>query len=178
MVEARDDDDWGDDADGEGWDDWDVNEPDISDLREPEFDHRASSFNNALEIYSTKGRTDIKFSNFDEIMPILIKRVMAVIDDLGVTSDFARALLIRNEWNPQLALRRFADDFDYCLNTFNFALGENEPPSGNQDILCEVCFCEYPLDEWIYMPDCGHGLCTYCYTGYLTSKVGDGKGVE
>ena len=107
MVEARDDndwgdddDDWGDDADGEGWDDWDVNEPDISDLREPEFDHRTSSFNNALEIYSTKGRTDIKFSNFDEIMPILIKRVMAVIDDLGVTSDFARALLIRNEWNP------------------------------------------------------------------------------
>ena len=46
------------------------------------------------------------------------------------------------------------------------------PTSG--DILCPVCFCDYPANEFVHLPDCGHGLCSYCYTGYLTSKVGDG----
>ena len=48
----------------------------------------------------------------------------------------------------------------------------------DHDILCEVCFCEYPESDFISLPDCGHGLCRYCYEGYLTSKVGDGKGAE
>lgn len=48
------------------------------------------------------------------------------------------------------------------------------PADEGQEILCPVCFCEYPIAEFVHLPDCGHGLCTYCYTGYLQSKVGDG----
>lgn len=86
----------------------------------------------------------------------------------------ARALLLKNEWNSDLAIRKFSEDYDYISKTFGFEIGANPVPEGTDDILCPVCFCDYPPNEFIFMPDCGHGLCNYCFPGYLQSKVGDG----
>lgn len=93
---------------------------------------------------------------------------------MGVSDDLARAMLLKNGWNADLVLRHFAEDCDYIKNTFGFELGAIELPTGENDVLCPVCFCEYPLAECTFLQDCGHGLCTYCYTGYLGSKVTDG----
>ena len=94
---------------------------------------------------------------------------------MGLSEDMARALLLKNEWNVELAIKQFTEDYDYISKTFGFEIGQNEPPTDTTvDVLCPVCFCEYPLEEHTFLPDCGHGLCTYCFGGYLTSKVGDG----
>ena len=93
---------------------------------------------------------------------------------MGVSEDMARALLLKNEWNHEIALKNFTEDFDYILNTFGFEIGANPVPSGDDEVLCPVCFCDYPPSEFIFLEDCGHGLCETCYTGYLTSKAGDG----
>ena len=131
-----------------------------------------------MQIYSTKERRDIKFHDFDSIRPILMQRIDQVIDEMGLSDDMARALLIKNEWNPELAIGNFSKDPDYIQKTFGFEIGVNQVPTGDAEILCPVCFCEYGPEEFIHLQDCGHGLCQYCYTGYLDSKVGDGKGVE
>ena len=86
----------------------------------------------------------------------------------------SRALLLKNQWNSNLAIKSFTEDYDYVSKTFGFEIGAKEIPTGPGDICCPVCFCDYPLAEFVHMPDCAHGLCMYCYTGYLTSKVGDG----
>ena len=72
MVEC-DDEDWDNnvEGDGGGWDDWSDNEVDVAGFNEPELERQGSSFNNALEIYSTKGRTDVKFVCEADIRPIL-----------------------------------------------------------------------------------------------------------
>ena len=87
-----------------------------------------------------------------------------------------RALLLKNQWNADHAVREFSEDPDYFRDKFGFEIGENLPPSGSpsEEILCEVCFCDVPLAEFVFIEDCGHGLCTECYAGYLESKVGDG----
>ena len=84
-----------------------------------------------------------------------------------------RAFLLKNGWNADLAIKSFTSEFDYIETTFGFEIGANEVPTSG-DIFCPVCFCDYPANEFVHLPDCGHGLCSYCYTGYLTSKVGDG----
>lgn len=84
-------------------------------------------------------------------------------------------MLLKNEWNADLAIRRFAEDYDYVSKTFGFEIGAIEVPKDpSVEICCPVCFCDYPLAEFVHMKDCGHGLCAYCYSGYLTSKVTDG----
>lgn len=179
MVESDhggDWDDYGNDG-GDGWDDWD-NDDQLMGFDEPVFEHQSSGLNNHLEIYSTKERRDIKFVNEDLIRITQQERAAQIVDDIGISDDLARALLIRNGWSPSIALRNFSEDESYIFKTFGFNIGTNELPRGDEDILCEVCYCEYPLGEFVYLEDCGHGLCSICYSGYLTSKVGDGKGCE
>jgi len=79
----------------------------------------------------------------------------------------SRAVLLKCEWSPHLAYRNFSDDTNFITRTFGFELGQNELPSSSSEILCPVCFCEYPFDEFTFLSDCHHGLCTYCFTGYL-----------
>ena len=102
-------------------------------------------------------------------------RINKIIDEGGFSDDMARALLLKNNWNSGKAIKSFIEDMDYIRNTFGFEIGENEPPSGDQEITCTVCYCDYPPAEFCFLPDCGHGLCNICYTGYLASKVGDGQ---
>ena len=88
----------------------------------------------------------------------------------------ARALLLKNEWNTGLAIKRFAEDYDYVSRTFGFEIGATQvPKDASTEFCCLVCYCEYPLSEFVHMPDCGHGLCEECYAEYLTSKVTDGN---
>lgn len=109
-----------------------------------------------------------------QIRKVLNERIDAIQDSVGCSEDLARALLVKNEWNADLAIKAFVECEDYIQETFGFELGTNEVPTGDVEVLCPVCFCDYPLGEFIFLNDCGHGLCTYCYTGYLQSKVGDG----
>ena len=184
MVEANpdwgndSDDDWGAGDDDMGanddemdeWNNWEDNDVDV-DFEQPELTNQGSSYN---EIYSTKKRNDVKFYGKAQIEVIIRQRIEKLVDEMGISDDMARALLIKNEWSDGLAYKAFTEDENYIFNTFKFNLGENEIPTGNAEILCPVCFCEYPPAEFTFLPDCGHGLCTYCYTGYLTSKAGDG----
>ena len=39
------------------------------------------------------------------------------------------------------------------------------------------CFCDYEKANEVQMEDCGHRLCTYCFTGYLQAKLGSGPEV-
>lgn len=42
-----------------------------------------------------------------------MQRIDTVVDELGLSDDMARALLIKNEWNPDLAVGKFCQDADY-----------------------------------------------------------------
>ena len=61
--------DW-DEDDGDGdWDEW-ADDPEV-DYEEPKLNNQGSSFNNALEIYSTKTRKDVNFVDGEAIAKIL-----------------------------------------------------------------------------------------------------------
>lgn len=64
-------------------------------------------------------------------------------DAMGVSSDIAQALLLKNEWNADLAIKAFSEDVDYISKTFGFEIGQNGEPAGDE-ITCTVCFCDYP----------------------------------
>ena len=66
-----------------------------------------------MQIYSTKERRDVKFYDFEDIRPSIMQRIDTVVDELGLSDDMARALLIKNEWNPDLAVGKFCQDADY-----------------------------------------------------------------
>ena len=57
---------------------------------------------------------------------ILRQRIEKIVDEMGVSDDLARVLLIKNEWNDGLAYKAFTEDENYIFNTFKFELGENE----------------------------------------------------
>ena len=82
--------------------------------------------------------------------------------------------MVRNKWSSEKAIQAFVSDPDYVEKTFKFTLGQEVEKDGDEN-LCGVCFCEYGDDEWVKIDVCGHGLCTYCFTGYLESKTKDGK---
>lgn len=71
MVEPRwededqEDQGWGDDNDeeNEDWDGWDYGQEQNVDFAEPGLDRKGSSFDNAIDIYSTRKRMDINFVN-------------------------------------------------------------------------------------------------------------------
>ena len=42
----------------------------------------------------------------------------------------------------------------------------------HDELMCESCYCEYKPEDIITMPDCGHKLCSYCFTAYLETKLG------
>ena len=90
----------------------------------------------------------------------------------------AKAVLMKNKWSVDKSVEAFAKDPDYIENTFKFKMEESEQnmkADCNGEHTCGVCFCEYGEDEWVTIKECGHGLCKYCFTGYLESKIGDGK---
>ena len=35
----------------------------------------------------------------------------------------ASALLLKNEWNSDLAIKKFVEDYNYISKTFNFEIG-------------------------------------------------------
>ena len=76
-----------------------------------------------------------------------MERIEEIKDQTGLSDDMARAMLLKNEWNSDLAIKSFAEDFDYIRRVFGFEIGANpSEPQTNDDglILCPVCFCEYP----------------------------------
>lgn len=65
MVEANPDQEWDDagmDDEGDDWGDWNDDAAAVAvDLEEPAFGRQGSSFDNAMDIYTTKKRLDISF---------------------------------------------------------------------------------------------------------------------
>ena len=97
------------------------------------------------------------------------KRVKAVVDDCGILEDMAFGLLLKNNWNVQKVIDHFLEDPIY--GNLEIA-GEGEGPS--ESILCEVCYEEYDQAEYVKLGLCGHGLCTYCFTDYVETRMSQG----
>ena len=111
----------------------------------------------------------------DNIFSIQAKRVEEVVEQLGITTDLARALLIKNGWETQEAIDEFLDDENYITNTFKFSLEEGERRvamfKAEPEFTCECCYCDYERKDAVMLEDCGHVLCNECYTAYLESKI-------
>ena len=121
-------------------------------------------------------RSKIEVSgNSDDINSLMITKIDELVDELGLSEDLARAILMKNKWNVGKAVTAFAKDPDYIENNFKCELAPEDSTGFPGYKLCGVCFCEYGSDEWITIKECGHGLCQYCFTGYLESKIGDGR---
>ena len=106
------------------------------------------------------------------------QRIDELVEELGLTHNMAKAVLMKNKWSVDRSVEAFGKDPDYIKNTFKFDMDESEKNmemDSNGEKTCGVCFCEYGADEWVSIRECGHGLCKYCFTGYLESKIGDGK---
>jgi len=58
----------------------------------------------------------------------LERRIEEVKDAVGVSDDLARALLLKNSWNADLAMKSFAEDYNYIKRTFNFEIGSGRLP--------------------------------------------------
>ena len=77
-----------------------------------------------MEIYSTRKRKDITFVEASKIRELLNNRVEMLIDQMGVSEDLARAMLLKNEWNHDLAIKNFCENPNYIKETFGFELGD------------------------------------------------------
>ena len=87
-------------------------------------------------------------------------------------------MLIKNGWEAQAAIDGLLSDPDYIATTFKFTLeeGQKRLTEFNRlaEFTCSCCFCDYERSEAVLLEDCGHALCTYCYTGYLEAKLSAG----
>ena len=65
-------------------------------------------------------------------------------EELGVSENLARALLIKNGWGRQEAIDALVSDPDYIFKTFRFDLstGNKKANLGNSEFTCPVCFCD------------------------------------
>lgn len=84
----------------------------------------------------------------------------------------ALAHLIRNGWSVRKAKDKFGEDQDFFSNG-NYSQNTNAQ-GPNEPFLCEVCYCEYEDQDVVKLEECGHGLCSYCFTDYLKTKLGEG----
>ena len=159
--------------------DWDEN----MDSQEEEKDQFAgsqsmNSRNGPMDIKLTCSKhnhQDVQIGDVYSLEDKMTEQIEKVIEDLGVAEDLARALLMKNKWSADKAIQAILNDPDYIEKTFKFSMNDEEEECKSADKTCGVCFCEYGSDEWVEIDTCGHGLCMYCYTGYLESKLRDGK---
>lgn len=56
---------------------------------------------------------DIQFVSAQTIQKILDQRIAQISDQAGFSDDMCRALLLKNEWNSDLVIKSFTEDFDY-----------------------------------------------------------------
>ena len=98
--------------------------------------------------------------------------------EAGVSKGIAHALLLKNSWDNQKAMKALLDP-SYIEKTFNFSGKDQEPQEDeSKEFMCECCYCECDkATEGIAMEDCGHMLCTDCFPMYAQSKVMGADGV-
>ena len=77
----------------------------------------------------------------------MLEQIEKVKDDLGVSDDLARALLMKNKWSADKAIQAILTDPDYIEKTFKFTLNDKEEECKSADQTCGVCFCEYGSDQ-------------------------------
>lgn len=119
--------------------------------------------------------TNYECHNRGSIESMMRNEIDQVIEDLGISEDMARAVLIKNQWTASKAIQAFINSPDYIQKTFKFDCSNNNRSNSGEAKTCGVCFCDYEDDEWVSLEDCGHGMCMFCFEGYLKSKMDDGR---
>jgi len=107
-----------------------------------------------------------------------LKDAMELLD---VTLEESFMLLRENGWDLGKLQEAWFECEDKVRRACGVAQGSSSssscPPPGantNGQSTCPVCMTVF---DQLFMIECGHGLCQDCWTGYLTSKVDDGKSV-
>ena len=113
-----------------------------------------------------------------DIKKIQMERIREVSEELGISENVARAMLIRNGWARQAAIDALLQDPDYIMKEFKLDLNITKNPRPSSEVFCcPVCFCDCEPDEVVTMDDCFHELCIDCFTGFCMSKLGGGPDV-
>ncbi|XP_010473914.1 PREDICTED: probable E3 ubiquitin-protein ligase ARI10 [Camelina sativa] len=94
---------------------------------------------------------------------------------LSISQAEAIALLLHYHWR----VSKFEDEWFTDEERIRETIGILKEPvvdvNGQKVIKCGICFESYTRGE-IERVSCGHPYCNTCWTGYVTSKIGDGPG--
>ena len=141
---------------GDNFTDWKVGQPSMT---------SAQSLNDLnLQLKSKFSILEMK-----DIKQIQAERATEVSDELGISENLARALLIKNGWARQEAIDAYISDPDYVMKTFKFDLNiiKKTPNKGGEELFtCSVCYFECEPAEVVTMDDCDHKLCIDCFQGF------------
>lgn len=94
-----------------------------------------------------------------------------IVDEVGISSDLARALLIRNDWSKLKAINEVLTGA-FISNVLDKEGSEEQPFEG---YVCSSCYSEY-FEDWevVFMTDCKHMLCYECFKEYVNTKLQGG----
>ena len=111
--------------------------------------------------------------NIDEL---ILQRTLQVAEDIGVSYDMARALLIKNQWNRKNVVEATSNDPDYMKTNFKFDPDVPAPPNERTDgkFDCAVCYDEYEDKDRVQIEECGHTACNECIKDFVNAKLQDG----
>eukprot|EP00933_Yihiella_yeosuensis_P053283 TRINITY_DN51499_c0_g1_i1.p1 TRINITY_DN51499_c0_g1~~TRINITY_DN51499_c0_g1_i1.p1 ORF type:complete len:551 (-),score=105.03 TRINITY_DN51499_c0_g1_i1:194-1846(-) len=109
------------------------------------------------------------------------KSIEEASDLFQVSAEESFVLLRAHAWDLQLLQEAwFTDDRkvrEQCGLHSQSAPGDSSSSTATgtgKANTCAICMSSVPQDEFVAL-DCSHGFCTDCWTGYLHSKVDEGK---
>ena len=115
--------------------------------------------------------------DYERVRREMIERAAGV---LGATSDEAAALLHHQRWNFEDAVTAWFEDETKARVASGLCAADEQMDGRNNGTstsgTCGICFEDIERSE-LFSAGCQHAFCTDCWSGYVTSKLGDGNPV-
>jgi len=115
--------------------------------------------------------------DYERVRREMIERATTI---LGTSSDEAAALLHHRRWNLEEAVTAwFEDETKARVASGLCAAGEQmdgQSDGTSTSGMCGICFEDFERSE-LFSTGCEHAFCADCWSGYVSSKLGDGNPV-
>jgi ariadne-1 len=164
-----------DDDDDEGETDGDEAEGGESSLkkRRSESTSGAASANVSTTSILREGSDEVRVlteADLKALMDAVVAEISGVMD---IPAEAATALLRYFSWNSEKLYDQFYSDPESVTAKVGIGRVGDEAAQLSGTITCRICCDDVPGNEAFALP-CKHYFCTECWTGYLSTKVGEG----
>ncbi|XP_042483690.1 probable E3 ubiquitin-protein ligase ARI8 [Macadamia integrifolia] len=95
---------------------------------------------------------------------------------LSISRSWSSILMCHYNWNISKVHEAWFTDEEKVRKSLGLLEKPNfEFPENFQELVCPICFENYPLDKMASV-DCGHFFCVTCLGGYISTSINDGPG--